>query len=1428
MKGLRKLAFMQAACLLLTGTAAALPASPGFVLSASAADYTEEEYEGFKIRKYETYVEIMRYIGEETEVTVPEKIDGLPVISLTYDALSWSGYGFHGSNITSVKLPKTLRNIGNNIFSGCEKLEQIEIPDSVTAIGDSVFSGCKALKTVKLSKKLKEIPYRAFYHCEGLEEISMPESVTKLGWSCFEGCSSLKSAHISSKMKVGADAFANCTSLTDVEIENGADLQGGAVFVGCKALETIALPDNLEFLNREMFRDCTGLKTIEIPSKCKTLDDSVFQNCSGLTEITVPEGCQSVSYLTFNNCARLEKITFLNPKCSIYKNLSTICNYTLNNTPYYDGVICGYEGSTAEAYAEAFELEFESLGPVPVTTTTAVSTTMPTTTAATTTTTLTTTAAPVIITAPPVIVTTPQQDRILVRLFEITEDHVKILLNQREMLPTETYSALLNYYASSAGAKKQDMPEDTVSVTGLFRSEDGYEQIDRYGRLISDQPHSVYYMTKEVPVHYLRFDAGEGNLVWQNVKTTYSGNYRTLAEDEIICPEQGKAGIQLPKAEWGDRAFLGWFTAPEGGEQITADTVISGEKEQTLYAHWDAEDTAAPDNTYYVRMYSMTNTEGTPTLSTIRKVGKGASYGKIWENYAIAATARRTVNADEFAPGTAAAYDWYTEKEGGMIIDRYSEEEIPGNTDIYYRREIYPCHYISFDAGEGELFWNVYSNYYEGNVAPAKSCEMTAMEAHRIGQLPDAENGTHAFLGWFTEPEGGEQVDARTVYTEKGDLKLYAHWDAEGTTEAPKGTKVRIYNVNSTTGEVTVYHDYRGEDCTSYHEMIYGRNSYGVATASPKIPDGTVIPEGTVYGSGYYTEAKGGDQITLYEPLLTNEDHAIYTRTDFVPYYHVCFDANGGQLFWKGYKSTAVYKSNETLKENEVTVIKGNTFSKVPTAYNGTRKFLGWFTKPDGGEEIETYRLINSYGSVNSYTYFNGDQDTTYYAHWDEDGTADPLDSVIMNIYQKEGDNSAYNFYGNYLVKSGSTYAEAARTASVSEAVSAQADVPAGKMLKSFLYTEPQGGICANSSTDLVPDHDFALYMRQEPVGYHYVSFDPVDGDLSVYDDEISAGQPSVMTTTVAVRTSSTTGTTARKPASDEIMVYEGAAYGTLKKAYQLGKKFLGWFTDPVGGSRVTEDSIFTGTADQTLYAHYGNASGETDETTATTSTTKATTTTTATTSTTKATTTTTATTSTTKATTTTTATTSTTKATTTTTATTSTTKATTTTATTSTTKATTTTTAATSTTKAATTTTATTSTTKATTITTVTETSETTVTTSETVPAEQTYLRGDVNNDGDVSVDDAQLTLNAYVKRMAGKATGLTEQQTAAADVNGDHAVTVEDAQTILLYYVKNTLSNTPTAWEKLLKKNAPASPSAEPKPLFDSRLRTIPDTVH
>lgn len=56
------------------------------------------------------------------------------------------------------------------------------------------------------------------------------------------------------------------------------------------------------------------------------------------------------------------------------------------------------------------------------------------------------------------------------------------------------------------------------------------------------------------------------------------------------------------------------------------------------------------------------------------------------------------------------------------------------------------------------------------------SREVVAVYDAALGALPEPVRSGYAFDGWFTSPQGGEQVTADTVYQTPGNATYYAHW----------------------------------------------------------------------------------------------------------------------------------------------------------------------------------------------------------------------------------------------------------------------------------------------------------------------------------------------------------------------------------------------------------------------------------------------------------------------------------------------------------------------------------------------------------------------------------------------------------------------------------------------------------------------------
>lgn len=98
------------------------------------------------------------------------------------------------------------------------------------------------------------------------------------------------------------------------------------------------------------------------------LNDEGTLNISGtgLTSVTIPNSVTSIGNGVFCFCSGLTEITILNPKCEIYGNNGTISNGYGGTGFYFNGTICGYDNSTAQAYAEKYNYNFKSLDETPV------------------------------------------------------------------------------------------------------------------------------------------------------------------------------------------------------------------------------------------------------------------------------------------------------------------------------------------------------------------------------------------------------------------------------------------------------------------------------------------------------------------------------------------------------------------------------------------------------------------------------------------------------------------------------------------------------------------------------------------------------------------------------------------------------------------------------------------------------------------------------------------------------------------------------------------------------------------------------------------------------------------------------------------------------------------------------------------------------
>lgn len=191
--------------------------------STSAKDFEYKEVDGFIV--------ITGYTGTETDIVIPSEIDGKTVALIDEKA-------FYGcSNLTSVEIPNTIRDISAYAFYKCSSLTSVAIPDSVVFIGEHAFEECTSLTQIRLPDSVVLIDDFAFYKCTELANIRMSVNVEEIGSYAFAACGKLELVTLPDTLKtIGDMTFAFCVSMDEITIPDSIEGISASTFSGCKTI----------------------------------------------------------------------------------------------------------------------------------------------------------------------------------------------------------------------------------------------------------------------------------------------------------------------------------------------------------------------------------------------------------------------------------------------------------------------------------------------------------------------------------------------------------------------------------------------------------------------------------------------------------------------------------------------------------------------------------------------------------------------------------------------------------------------------------------------------------------------------------------------------------------------------------------------------------------------------------------------------------------------------------------------------------------------------------------------------------------------------------------------------------------------------------------------------------------------------------------
>ncbi len=221
------------------------------------------------------------------------------------------------NNLKVIKLPSSVRSIGNFSFSRCFSLKSITIPSSVKIIGISAFQQSYIEEIIFLQcSQLQVILKNTFSGCDSLRTIDLPSSLQVIGEGAISNCFDLLSITIPSSVKIiGKSAFKN-SNLEKVIFALNSQVRYilDETFSSCCNLQTIVLPSSLKSIGRRVFFVCSSLASITIPSSVESMGESVFAD-SGIEEILFSHDSplQTIPDFAFARCRSLQSIAL--PPC---------------------------------------------------------------------------------------------------------------------------------------------------------------------------------------------------------------------------------------------------------------------------------------------------------------------------------------------------------------------------------------------------------------------------------------------------------------------------------------------------------------------------------------------------------------------------------------------------------------------------------------------------------------------------------------------------------------------------------------------------------------------------------------------------------------------------------------------------------------------------------------------------------------------------------------------------------------------------------------------------------------------------------------------------------------------------------------------------------------------------------------------------------
>ena len=388
----------------------------------------------------------------------------------------------------------------------------------------------------------------------------------------------------------------------------------------------------------------------------------------------------------------------------------------------------------------------------------------------------------------------------------------------------------------------------------------------------------------------------------------------------------GSAYGELPVPVREGYSFEGWYTEISGGTKIEADTVFSGEADQTIYAHWKAD-------TYTV-VFDANGGSGAPEPQT-----KQFAADLTLSNQKPTRTGYTFLGWSSDSKATSPAYTagaQYTEDKDITLYAVWKEDETEAKMLVTY-------------------------NANGGSGAPGQQEKIPGIMLILSNQKPVREGYT--FLGWSADSKASSpSYNVGGEYTIDSSITLYAVWRKNETGAENQGGNTQNVKYQQTiTTSASTYSKARGSKSFSIGARANGDGKLSFSSSNTKVA--TISSSGKVSPKGY-----GSAKITIKAAATQNYLAASKTVTvNVVPKKVTLKSVKSPSkkrmvISWKKDKDATGYQVMASPKKKFNSGTFSHEYKKVTS-----RSIKGWRSKKKYYVRVRAYKKVGK---------------TKYYGEW--------------------------------------------------------------------------------------------------------------------------------------------------------------------------------------------------------------------------------------------------------------------------------------------------------------------------------------------------------------------------------------------------------------------------------------------------------------